>query len=91
MFHVAHGLGQELKDGMGHFLLASDGIWEFMKNEDVAEIVHRCLFAWPWPPKNDCSATGNGPPLESDDTSISMSFLVSCLEGSGPWIACQGT
>ncbi|CAE7265826.1 unnamed protein product [Symbiodinium sp. CCMP2592] len=38
-------LEQELGDGSGHFLLASDGIWEFLSNEDVAEIVHRNLQA----------------------------------------------
>ena len=32
---------EELGDGSGHFLLGSDGIWEFLSNEDVAEIVHR--------------------------------------------------
>mmetsp|Transcript_6848 Transcript_6848/g.15883 ORF Transcript_6848/g.15883 Transcript_6848/m.15883 type:complete len:431 (-) Transcript_6848:68-1360(-) len=36
-------LEQELGDGAGHFLLASDGVWEFMSNEDVAAIIHRNL------------------------------------------------
>ena len=31
---------QELEEG-GHFIVASDGVWEFLSNEDVAQIVHR--------------------------------------------------
>lgn len=31
---------QELEDGSGHFVLASDGVWEFLTNEDVSKIVH---------------------------------------------------
>lgn len=36
-------LEKELGDGSGHFLLASDGVWEFLNNEDVSKIVHSCL------------------------------------------------
>ena len=31
---------EELDSLGGHFLLASDGVWEFLSNEDVAKIVH---------------------------------------------------
>ena len=33
---------QELEDGSGHFILASDGVWEFLTNEDVATLAHSC-------------------------------------------------
>ena len=33
---------QELEDGSGHFILASDGVWEFLTNEDVAKLAHSC-------------------------------------------------
>jgi len=36
-------LEKELEDGSGHFILASDGVWEFLTNEDVAKLAHSCL------------------------------------------------
>eukprot|EP00438_Fugacium_kawagutii_P018790 Skav204316 [mRNA] locus=scaffold660:31269:32739:+ [translate_table: standard] len=38
-------LEKELEDGSGYFVLASDGVWEFLTNEDVSKIVTSCWTA----------------------------------------------